>query len=235
MHRCANRAPRSHRPRCCGKCGCLCGISDISILAILPYALGNFLIRREWPSTVRLSSTWSRRDTPLYGTLQISVEVLARVQLRRIGRQKEHLDAIGICVQPIANRLCLMDVPIVQNQKGLTLGVLLQSAHEWNQTLNAASVDLESHFALIGHCGNQRQALATRRNFDDRCLTARRIASVPTLIAASAGLIAPANLSYFPLRSCHYLRIQCRQPLLHCLNVALIGSACRFLWCIAPV
>src|ERR1700722_4015271 len=112
----------------------------------------------------------------------------------------------------------------------------LSDAHEQDQPpwRDAASVDHEPHLALVGHRCDQRQALAARRDLDDRCRAAGRIAAVPALVSANASLVAPADLCLFPLRACDNLRILALQPEFYRRIVALISAPRRLLRRVAP-
>ncbi len=69
----------------------------------------------------------SRRRSFMNSSFEITVQILIRIELRRIGWQVEHLDFVVVLGQPGFDDLGMVNPQIIENQKDLSLGVLDQA------------------------------------------------------------------------------------------------------------
>jgi hypothetical protein len=96
----------------------LSSVANEFVLEVFSNAIGGFL------NSARLSEDCAfelaliaRRDAALDCPLEIAVEVLAGIQLRRIWRQVKDLDTFRVCRQPVLYRLRFVYVPRAINKK----------------------------------------------------------------------------------------------------------------------
>ena len=89
-----------------------------------------------------------------HGTLDVAVEQLIGVQVRRIAGQQEHLDALGVRLEPVLDRFCSMRRMPVNDQEDLAPRLLDQPLAEADERLGleAPLEDHEAHLAAVGQC-----------------------------------------------------------------------------------
>ena len=138
-----------------------------------------------------------RRDIAMHGALEIPIEVLVRVQFRRVRRQVEQGDLVAVRVDPFSHRLGLVDAEVVENQEDLAPGIADESLHEDNQQggQHGAVSHHEADLSLVGDRGDQRLTLAARGNPQHRRPSARRAAAVTRLVAAKPDLVTSGRMA----------------------------------------
>lgn len=108
--------------------------------------------------------------------LEFGILTFVRIELQAVAGQLEHLNLGGVLAQPRVNWLAVMQLQLVQDQEYLAIGFRDQGLGELDQTfvVERAIDDHPTGFALVGHCGEHRQLLASTANVPDNgCLSAR--------------------------------------------------------------
>jgi hypothetical protein len=176
------------------------------------------------------------RQAPMNTTLQFTVEIFVRIELRGVGREVEELDLVAVTGHPRTDLARVVHPQIVHNQKHLALGVLDQPLHEPDQQIgiHATVVDHESHHALVADRRDDLGAHAPRRHAGHRSLAGRRKAPAEGTVTAKTGLITPVNHRPLGLRAGLDLRIGLLQPLANRCRVLFQRLLERALWRQAP-
>ena len=159
---------------------------------ILLYSFGLFLKHSQMSYRLLLKLItcpgWLSR---MHSYFQITIEVFIRIQLRRVGWQKENFDLLFMLFQPIANNITVMDGKVVKNQENFAVTIPYEPFHKFNQGvgIHLVLVDHESNFSLVGYRRNQVDPLTSGRQPDSRCLAPRRKTSTVVAIIANPRLI----------------------------------------------
>lgn len=169
------------------------------------------------------------RDAGMDRALEVAVEVLVGIELGRVGRQEEELDERRIALDPCGHLPSLVDLEIVEDQEDAPLPPSRQTPQEAQQHLGAQRtfVDHESNRALVGDGRDDGQARAADRDPKNGRLAARGIAPMARLVAAKAGLVAPADFGPLCLGVPRDPRILHAQPPLDRRVVPLVGPPRR--------
>ena len=157
---------------------------------------------------------------------QITIQVLIRIELGRVGGQVEHLDLLRVFFQPLVYQFAVMHSQIVDDQKHLAIYILDQPTQKSNQRLgvHGIPVDHEPDLSLIGDRRDQIDPLGLGRQADSRSLAAGSVAAAVVAAVAQPGLVGPVNLSILMFGAFDDRRISLLQPLLDHFGVLLVSA-----------
>ena len=167
---------------------------------------------------------------------QITIQVLIRVELGRVGRQVEHFDLIRVLFQPLVHQLAVMYSQVVDDQKHLSVHILDQSPHKANQRIgvHGVPVDHKADLSLIGDRGDQIDPVRLCRQDNRRSLAPRSVASAVVAAVAQPGFIRPMNFGILLFGPFGDHRILFFKPLLDLFGVLLVSTPKRLLWSKPP-
>ena len=106
----------------------------------------------------------SGRSTAGHGSLEIGIQQFVLIQRWAVRWQLKHFDGLRMLRQPLSDRLGVMHLEIVQDQKHLpAVGVFDQPLQEVEQDarVHRPIEHLPAHRAVIGHNGDHRHGVAT--------------------------------------------------------------------------
>ena len=153
--------------------------------------------------------------TGTYRRLQIPVQVLVGVELRRVRRQVKQFDLLDVFRHPLADTVRTVYAQVVDNQENLALGVLDQILQEDDEAvrINGALEEREAHQALVGDRRDHRRRAMTAGRQSKLWLQPRhRIASHPVRVLANGGFVTPVNLGILSLGARDDLRVLVLEP-----------------------
>ena len=135
--------------------------------------------------------------------LQVTIEILVRIELGRVRREIAKLDGLRMLRHPRLDRSSMMDPQIVENQDDFPLGIFDQAVHELNEPLriHAAFKQAKAHFPLVVDRRNHVERLSVDLQAQHRGLALRSIAASMLTVGPQARLIPPVDLRPFALRS----------------------------------
>jgi len=118
--------------------------------------------------------------------LQIRIQQLVGVQLRRIAGQVEDLDLVLVFREPLLYSLRVMHPEVVQDQKHSRAAPMHKPLHEADQNLRIqrAGENLPAHLALVGHRRNHTQLSAIGVGQHNRSLSLWRITTAAHVVRA---------------------------------------------------
>lgn len=169
--------------------------------------------------------------------LGVTVQVLVRIQLRRIGWQEEPFDLFFMLLHPSAHLLAVVHAEVIEDQKRLTaLGITNQASQEANQHLGGQGFPIQhkAQLAPVGHGRNHVGGETTAAGQVYRRLADRGVAAARMVVTAHAGFVAPLDLGVLGLGPLGDAGVLVVQPALDHFRLLLVGPLQWTLWGIAP-
>ena len=166
-----------------------------------------------------------RRLAAVHTGLEITVEILVRVEFRGVRRQVEHFDLIVMVRQPCLEYLRMVNPQVIQDQVNLPLCALDQPLAEINQQIgiHAAFEDAKTYLALIVDRRDHVDGNTLGVEPDNRRLALGRVSPFMLTVVAHPGLIAPVDLRLPCLGLGFDLGVLLFKPLLNHLGILLIS------------
>lgn len=151
------------------------------------------------------------RQAAVDTTLQITVDILVGIELRRVRWQVEHLDLVAVACEPCAHLAGVMHPQVVEDKKLLAVAILDETLHESDQPIgvHAPVIDHEPHQTLVA---DRRDHLSPHPLGRD----AGRRGEPPAkkgAVAGQAGLVSPVDDRTLGFRPRLDVRIRLIQPL----------------------
>ena len=169
--------------------------------------------------------------------LEIAIQILVGIQLRRIRGEVEDLDFLLVLFEPRLDNFRVMDAQVIKNQEYLPPSRSTdQPFQEFDQSLCIESpvVEHPTDQTLIRDRGNHVDARILRGQPDHRGLSFWRITASVLAVAAYSGLISPVNLRMFRFGSILNRWIFLFEPTPNRFGALLIGAFEWFLRCETP-
>jgi hypothetical protein len=168
--------------------------------------------------------------------LDVSIGHLVGVELGAVAGQVEDFDLGRVGLKPSLHGAAVMHPQVVHDQEDLLLRVPDEPLQEVDEDarVKRAVEDLPAHLALVGHAGDDRQAVALVGHAHQRCFALGRKAPATHVVAAQPALVAPVNVGPFELGALGNDGVGRVKPRLHRRRRLLVGLLHRLLRREAP-